>query len=58
MDLSNEDSLRLNVLLHQDVEAIRIDDSKMIVYGLSSRGEAQVPHHPNCRDVQNIKKVK
>ena len=58
MDLSNEDSLRLNVLLHQDVEAIRIDDSKMIVYGLSSRGEAQVPLNPNCRDEQYIKKVK
>ena len=58
MDLSSEDSLRLNVLLHQDVEAIRIDESKMIVYGLSSRGEAQVPLNPNCRDEQYIKKVK
>ena len=58
MDLSNEDSLRLNVLLHQDVEAIRIDDSKMIVYGLSPKGEAQVPLNPNCRDEQYIKKVK
>jgi hypothetical protein len=58
MDLSNEDSLRLNVLLHQEVEAIRIDDSKMIVYGLSPRGEAQVPLNPNCRDEQYIKKVK
>ncbi len=58
MDLSNEDSLRLNVLLHQNVEAIRIDDSKMIVYGLSPRGEAQIPLNPNCRDEQYIKKVK
>ena len=58
MDLSNEDSLRLNVLLHQDVEAIRIDDSKMIVYGLSARGEAQVPLNPNCRDEQYVKMVK
>ena len=58
MDLSNEDSLRINVLLHQDVEAIRIDDSKMIVYGLSPQGEAQVPLNPNCRDEQYIKKVK
>ncbi len=58
MDLSSEDSLRLNVLLHQEVEAIRIDDSRMIVYGLSPRGEAQVPLNPNCRDEQYIKKVK
>ncbi len=58
MDLSNEDSLRLNVLLNQDIEAIRIDESKMIVYGLSPKGEAKVPLNPNCRDEQYIKKVK
>jgi len=58
MDLSNEDSLRLNVLLNQDIEAIRIDESKMIVYGLSPKGEARVQLNPNCRDEQYIKKVK
>ncbi len=58
MDLSNEDSLRLNVLLNQELEAIRIDESKMIVYGLSPKGEAKVPLNPNCRDEQYIKKVK
>jgi len=58
MDLSNEDSLRLNVLLHQDVEAIRIDESKMLVYGLSPQGEAKIQLNPNCRDEQYIKKVK
>lgn len=58
MDLSNEDSLRLNVLLHQEPEAIRIDESKMLVYGLSSEGEAKIQLNPNCRDEQYIKKVK
>ena len=58
MELSNEDSLRLNVLLNQDLEAIRIDESKMIVYGLSPKGEARVQLNPNCRDEQYIKKVK
>ena len=40
MQLSSEDALRLNVLLAHDLQAIRIDDSKMVVYGLSEQGEA------------------
>ena len=58
MDLSAEDSLRLNVLLNQNLQAVRIDDSKMIVYGLTEKGEAKVPLNPNCRDEQYIKRVK
>jgi len=50
MDLSHEDSLRLNVLLAQDLLVIRIDDSAMIVYALTSKGEAKVKLMPNCRD--------
>ena len=46
MDLSAEDSLRLNVLLNQNLQAVRIDDSKMIVYGLTEKGEAKVPLNP------------
>ena len=40
MELSSEDSLRLNVLINQDLQAIRIDESKMIVQALTGRGEA------------------
>jgi len=58
MELSNEDSLRLNVLLNQALEAVRIDESKMIIYGLLPQGEAQVQLNPNCRDDQYIKGVK
>jgi hypothetical protein len=58
MELSAEDSLRLNVLLNQNLQAVRIDDSKMIVYGLTEKGEAKVPLNPNCRDEQYIKRVK
>lgn len=58
MNLSNEDNLRLNVLLHQELQAIRIDESKMIVYGLSDKGEAKVPLKPNCKDEVYIKQVK
>ena len=58
MDLSPEDSLRINVMLNQALQAVRIDESKMVVYGLSDRGEAKVPLNPNCRDEQYVKKVK
>lgn len=58
MELSPEDSLRLNVLLANKPQAIRIDESRMIVYGLSAHGEAQVPLNPTCRDEQYIKRVK
>ncbi|MEK7989688.1 MAG: hypothetical protein VSS52_001670 [Thiotrichaceae bacterium] len=58
MTLSNEDSLRLNVLLANQPQAIRIDESKMIVYGLSEQGEAKVILHPNCRDELYLKQVR
>ncbi len=58
MNLSNEDNLRLNVLLHQNLQAIRIDESKMMVYGLSDKGEATVALKPNCKDEVYIKQVK
>ncbi len=58
MDLSPEDSLRLNVLLTQGLQAVRIDESRMIVYALTERGEAKVPLNPNCRDEQYIRNVK
>lgn len=58
MNLSNEDNLRMNVLLHQELQAIRIDESKMVVYGLSEKGEATVPLKPNCKDEVYIKLIK
>jgi hypothetical protein len=58
MDLSPEDALRLNVLLANKPQAIRIDESRMTVYGLSDKGEAEVPLNPTGRDEQYIKRVK
>jgi len=58
MDLSPEDSLRLNVLLANKPQAIRINESSMSVFGLSEQGEARVDLNPNCRDEQYIKRVK
>ena len=58
MDLSPEDSLRLNVLLTQGLQAVRFDESRMIVFALTERGEAKVELHANCRDNQYVRKVK
>lgn len=58
MDLSPEDSLRLNVLLTQGLQAVRVDESRMIVYALTERGEAKVPLNSNCRDEKYIRNVK
>lgn len=58
MDLSPEDALRLNVLLANKPQAIRIHESSMTLYGLSDKGEAQIKLNPNCRDDQYLKRVK
>jgi hypothetical protein len=58
MELSAEDSLRLNVLLAQNLQAVRIDESKMTVFALTDKGEARVPLNPNCKDDKYIKQVK
>lgn len=58
MELSSEDSLRLNVLLRQNLQAVRIDESKMCVMALTDRGEATVSLNPTGRDDQYIRQVK
>ncbi len=58
MELSAEDLLRLNVLLAQDCEAIRIDEPAMTVYALAHGQEACVPLHPNCRAEQYLRRVR
>ncbi|MDD5240677.1 MAG: hypothetical protein PHG47_03025 [Sulfuricella sp.] len=58
MELSSEDSLRLNVLLAGEIQAIRIDDSTMTVRALTPRGEAAVKLHPNGRNDQYLKLVR
>jgi hypothetical protein len=57
-ELANEDNFRLNVLLANRPQAIRIDESRMIVYGLSEQGEAKVPLNPPGRPEQYLKAVK
>ncbi len=58
MELSSEDSLRLNVLLANQPQAIRIDESKLVVYGLSDNGELSVPLHPTGRAESYLRLVR
>lgn len=58
LELSSEDNLRLNVLLAQKPQAVRIDESKMIVYALTDKGEATVPLNPTGRDDRYLRSVR
>lgn len=58
MELTSEDSLKLNVLIANSI-AIRIDEGTMSVYGLSATGqEAKVSVNPNCRANRYIRTVR
>jgi hypothetical protein len=54
-ELTPEDSLRLNVMLAGDIQAIRIDAANMTIYGLSPRGTATVKLHPSGRSDQYLR---
>ena len=54
-ELTPEDSLRLNVMLAGDIQAIRIDAVNMMIYGLSPRGTAVVKLHPAGRTDQYLR---
>ena len=57
-ELAPEDELRLNVMMAGDIQAVRIDESAMIVYGLSARGEAAIKLHPTGRPEQYLRRVR
>jgi len=57
-DLSPEDDLRLNVLLAGEVHAVRIDEGAMMLYALTSQGEAKVALHRNCRPDLYVQRVR
>jgi hypothetical protein len=58
MELSSEDALRLNVMLANPLQAVRIDESSMTVHALSEQGEASVRLNPRGRDDQYLKSVR
>jgi len=57
-ELTSEDTFRLNVLLANRPLAIRIDESKMVVWGLSEKGESRVPLHPDGHPEHYVRSVK
>jgi len=58
MELTAEDALRLNVMLANALQAVRIDESSMTVLALSDQGEASVKLNPVGRDDQYLKAVR
>lgn len=58
MELTPEDSLRLNVLLASGPQAIRIDEQSMVLHALTPRGEASIPLHPSGRKEQYLRLVR
>lgn len=58
MPLSAEDDLRLNVLLANEVQAIRIDEGPMILHALSPRGEAKLKLNANERADRYLRNVR
>jgi len=57
-ELSPEDSLRLNVLLANKPQAIRVNESYLTVHGLTAAGEQEIKLSPNCREEQYVKRVR
>lgn len=58
MELSSEDSLRLNVLLSNPIQAVRIDENNLTLHALTERGEARVTLHPTGRKEQYLRLVR
>ncbi|HQU15616.1 MAG: hypothetical protein B7Z66_10840 [Chromatiales bacterium 21-64-14] len=58
MELSSEDVLRLKVLLANQLQAVRIDESSMSVHGLSGDREAVVKLNPAGRDEDYLRLVR
>jgi hypothetical protein len=56
--LSPEDSFRLQVLLAQDLKAIRIDESTLTLHALTDKGEASIPLSPNCRTDKYLRLIR
>ncbi|MBI5329109.1 MAG: hypothetical protein HZB71_00685 [Betaproteobacteria bacterium] len=57
-DLSPEDSFRLQVLLTQNLKAVRIDESALVLHALTDQGEASLPLAPVCRPDRYLRLVR
>ena len=56
--LAESDLLRLNVLLAQPVQAIRISESRMTLEALTDQGEARVELHPTLTADRYLREVR
>ncbi len=56
--LAPEDQLRLQVLLAQDVKAVRLDEAKLVLVALTAQGEATIPLHPTGRPEKYLRLVR
>ena len=57
-ELSGEDLFRLNILLTQDLKAVRLDESGPALHALTAAGEASLPLNPNCREDRYLRRVR
>ncbi len=57
-ELSPEDSFRLEVLLAQNLKAVRIDEANLTLHALTDKGEASIPLAPNCRADKYLRQVR
>jgi hypothetical protein len=58
MPLTAEDELRLNVLMTQAVQAVRIDEPRLMLHALTASGEARVTLHPDTRPDRYLRQVR
>ena len=56
--LAEPDLLRMNVLLTQPLQAVRINESRMCLEALTEQGEARVELHPNTRPETYLREVR
>ncbi len=58
MTLSSEDQLRIQVMLHNEPKALRIDENQMVLYAWTPNGEASIPLSPNLPNEQYLKALR
>lgn len=58
MELAAEDLFRLEILFTRPLQAVRIDESKLILHALAEDGEVQITLHPNDRPERYLRRVR
>ncbi len=58
MELAAEDQFRLEILFTRPLQAVRIDESRLILHALAEDGEVQIPLHPNDRPERYLRRLR